>query len=84
LISWRTEDTTGLSRAQPQRQNSRNLRHRWAEWHYSIVDISPLGWVRKLIGFYEACRLVGFDRFLHVQTWLIVASRVWRCSAGWK
>jgi GSH-dependent disulfide-bond oxidoreductase len=37
---------------------------------YSIADISLLGWVRNLIGFYEARELVGFDRFLHVQTWL--------------
>jgi GST-like protein len=29
-----------------------------------------LGWVRNLIGFYEARELVGFGRFLHVQTWL--------------
>ena len=37
---------------------------------YSIADISLLGWVRNLIGFYEARELVGFDRFLHVQAWL--------------
>ena len=37
---------------------------------YSIADISLLGWVRNLIGFYEARELVGFDRFLHVRTWL--------------
>jgi GST-like protein len=37
---------------------------------YSIADISLLGWVRNLIGFYEAGELVGFDRFLHVQAWL--------------
>ena len=36
---------------------------------YSIADISLLGWVRNLIGFYEARELVGFDRFLHVQAW---------------
>jgi glutathione S-transferase len=35
-----------------------------------IADISLLGWVRNLIGFYEARELVGFDRFLHVQAWL--------------
>jgi GST-like protein len=28
-----------------------------------------LGWVRNLIGFYEARELVGFDRFLNVQAW---------------
>jgi GST-like protein len=37
---------------------------------YSIADISLLGWVRNLIGFYEARELAGFDRFLHVQAWL--------------
>ncbi|SAK96481.1 glutathione S-transferase domain-containing protein [Caballeronia catudaia] len=36
---------------------------------YSIADISLLGWVRNLIGFYEARELVGFDRFVHVQRW---------------
>jgi GST-like protein len=37
---------------------------------YSIADISLLGWVRNLIGFYEARELVDFDRFLNVQAWL--------------
>jgi GSH-dependent disulfide-bond oxidoreductase len=37
---------------------------------YSIADISLLGWVRNLIGFYEARELVGFDRFLRVHAWL--------------
>jgi len=37
---------------------------------YSIADISLIGWVRNLIGFYEARELVDFDRFLHVRTWL--------------
>ena len=37
---------------------------------YSIADISLLGWVRNLIGFYEAGELVGFDSFPHVQAWL--------------
>jgi GST-like protein len=36
----------------------------------SIADISLLGWVRNLIGFYEACELVSFDRFVHVRRWL--------------
>jgi GSH-dependent disulfide-bond oxidoreductase len=36
---------------------------------FSIADISLLGWVRNLIGFYEARDLVGFDRFTHVQRW---------------
>ena len=37
---------------------------------YSIADISLLGWVRNLIGFYEAGDLVQFERFTHVQQWL--------------
>ena len=37
---------------------------------YSIADMSLLGWVRNLIGFYEARELVGFDRFLQVRDWL--------------
>ena len=37
---------------------------------YSIADISLLGWVRNLIGFYEAAEIVGFDRFGNVQRWL--------------
>jgi len=37
---------------------------------YSIADISLLGWVRNLIGFYEARELVEFDHFSNVQAWL--------------
>ncbi|MBL8651356.1 MAG: glutathione S-transferase N-terminal domain-containing protein [Sphingopyxis sp.] len=37
---------------------------------YSIADISLLGWVRNLIGFYDAAEIVGFERFGHVQHWL--------------
>ncbi|MBU3076298.1 glutathione S-transferase N-terminal domain-containing protein [Sphingomonas quercus] len=37
---------------------------------YSIADISMLGWVRNLIGFYEAGELVGFKDFAHVGAWL--------------
>lgn len=37
---------------------------------YSIADISLLGWVRNLIGFYEAREIVGFDRSQHVARWL--------------
>jgi GSH-dependent disulfide-bond oxidoreductase len=37
---------------------------------YSIADISMLGWVRNLIGFYEARDLVAFDSFKHVAAWL--------------
>lgn len=37
---------------------------------YSIADISLLGWVRNLIGFYDAAEIVGFERFANVQRWL--------------
>jgi GST-like protein len=37
---------------------------------YSIVDISLLGWVRNLIGFYGARDLVEYDRLKHVPAWL--------------
>ena len=37
---------------------------------YTIADISMLGWVRNLIGFYGAGELVGFDGFKNVAAWL--------------
>ena len=37
---------------------------------YTIADISLLGWVRNLIGFYEAGELVGFADFGNVAAWL--------------
>jgi GSH-dependent disulfide-bond oxidoreductase len=37
---------------------------------YTIADISMLGWVRNLIGFYGAGELVAFDHFKHVAAWL--------------
>ncbi|THD36824.1 MAG: glutathione S-transferase [Sphingomonas sp.] len=37
---------------------------------YTIADISMLGWVRNLIGFYEAREIVGFDAFGNVAAWL--------------
>ncbi|HVI99477.1 MAG TPA: glutathione S-transferase N-terminal domain-containing protein [Sphingomonas sp.] len=37
---------------------------------YSIADISMLGWVRNLIGFYEARELVGFEDYRNVAAWL--------------
>ncbi|MBN9233062.1 MULTISPECIES: glutathione S-transferase N-terminal domain-containing protein [Phyllobacteriaceae] len=37
---------------------------------YTIADISMLGWVRNLIGFYEAGELVGFADFKNVAAWL--------------
>ncbi|MDR7033462.1 glutathione S-transferase N-terminal domain-containing protein [Mesorhizobium sp. BE184] len=37
---------------------------------YTIADISMLGWVRNLIGFYEAREIVGFDEFTNLAAWL--------------
>jgi GSH-dependent disulfide-bond oxidoreductase len=37
---------------------------------YTIADISMLGWVRNLVGFYGARELVAFDDFGHVAAWL--------------
>jgi GST-like protein len=42
----------------------------WIMGDYSIADISMLGWVRNLIGFYEARELVEFDTFPRVAAWL--------------
>jgi GST-like protein len=44
------------------------------EWfmadEYTIADVSMLGWVRNLIGFYGARELVAFDSLKHVPAWL--------------
>jgi GST-like protein len=44
------------------------------EWimgdEYTIADISMIGWVRNLIGFYGARELVEFDTLQHVPAWL--------------
>src|SRR5579871_2013796 len=37
---------------------------------YTIADISMLGWVRNLVGFYGARELVAFDDFVNVPGWL--------------
>jgi GST-like protein len=37
---------------------------------YSIADISMLGWVRNLVGFYGARGLVAFDALKRVPAWL--------------
>jgi GST-like protein len=37
---------------------------------YTIADISLLGWVRNLIGFYEAGEIVEFDQYRNVAAWL--------------
>lgn len=44
------------------------------EWimggEYTIADISMTGWVRNLIGYYEARDLVEYDALKHVPAWL--------------
>lgn len=42
----------------------------WIVGDYSIADIATLGWVRNLIGFYEAGEIVGFQDFPNVAAWL--------------
>ena len=42
----------------------------WIMGGYSIADVATLGWVRNLIGFYEARDLVDFDRLTNVPAWL--------------
>ncbi len=37
---------------------------------FTIADVSLLGWVRNLVGFYGARELVGFDAMRHVPAWL--------------
>lgn len=37
---------------------------------YTIADVAHLGWVRNLIGFYEAGDLVGIENFPNVLAWL--------------
>ena len=37
---------------------------------YTIADISMLGWVRNLIGYYGARELVEFDALRHLPAWL--------------
>ena len=42
----------------------------WIMGDYSIADVATLGWVRNLVGFYEARDLVGFDALKSVPAWL--------------
>lgn len=43
----------------------------WLMGHdYTIADIATLGWVRNLVGFYEAGDLVGYGELEHVPRWL--------------
>jgi GST-like protein len=45
-------------------------RHWFMDDEFTIADISMLGWVRNLIGFYGAGELVEFDQFKSVAAWL--------------
>ena len=49
---------------------------------YTIADISMLGWVRNLVGFYGARDLVEFDTFRNVGPGWSAGWRGRRCSAG--
>lgn len=42
----------------------------WIMGDYSIADVATLGWVRNLVGFYEAGELVKFDELKNVPAWL--------------
>lgn len=47
--------------------NQRLAGRRWIMGEaYTIADIATFGWVRNLIGFYGAGKLVGFQDFAHV------------------
>ena len=37
---------------------------------YTIADVSMLGWVRNLVGFYDAGDLVGYHELKHVPVWV--------------
>jgi GSH-dependent disulfide-bond oxidoreductase len=45
-------------------------RHWIMDDEYTIADISLIGWVRNLVGFYGARELVAFDMLRHVPAWL--------------
>ncbi len=42
----------------------------WIMEDYSIADIATLGWVRNLVGFYDAGGLVDYGALHHVPAWL--------------
>jgi GST-like protein len=42
----------------------------WIMDDYSIADIATLGWVRNLIGFYEAREIVDYDSLKRIPAWL--------------
>jgi len=42
----------------------------WIMDDYSIADIALLGWVRNLVGFYDAGEIVDYGSLKHVPAWL--------------
>ncbi|CAN5268623.1 glutathione S-transferase N-terminal domain-containing protein [soil metagenome] len=46
----------------------------WIMDDYSIADIATIGWVRNLVGFYDAAAIVDYDSFPQVQAWV---ARAW-------
>jgi GST-like protein len=42
----------------------------WIMDEYSIADIATLGWVRNLIGFYDAREITDYDSLSNVPAWL--------------
>ena len=44
------------------------------EWimgaRYTIADVALVGWVRNLIGFYDAADIVGWSGLAHLPAWL--------------
>jgi GSH-dependent disulfide-bond oxidoreductase len=42
----------------------------WIMDDYTIADVATLGWVRNLIGFYEAREIVDYDALTNVPAWL--------------
>jgi len=37
---------------------------------FTIADIAHVGWVRNLVGFYDAREIVGFENFPNVEEWM--------------
>jgi GST-like protein len=37
---------------------------------FTIADVATLGWVRNLVGFYNAGELVEYDKLSNVPAWL--------------
>jgi GST-like protein len=71
------EDKRPLARYRDESKRLLMVMEKWLDgrqWfmgdEYTIADISMLGWVRNLIGFYAAREIVEFDTLKHVPAWL--------------